>query len=160
MGAGLDLIIDGQDLAIFANVEGLTRGVLAFAQDHAKSLCGFACRVAQDGVICFEGFGKLLVGFGVVATGSEIGDIEFADLLTARTERFAFRRSATGESLGEPGDYDWFLAFEIGELVSLAIASLQGKVRRRIADLWRLRSLGVAARKEESAHNECSSQDP
>lgn len=46
----------------------------------------FFVRVAQDGIVQLKRFGKRLVRLGVVATGSEVGDVELAELGATRTE--------------------------------------------------------------------------
>jgi hypothetical protein len=130
-----NLIIDGQNFPILADVERLPCGVFALAGNNTICLGSLTGGIAQNRIIRLQRFREFLVGLRVVATGCEIGDVKLANLLTARTERFAFGRSATGEGFGKPRKNDRLFALEIGKFVSFAVAALQLKIRRRIARL-------------------------
>ena len=114
MIGGLHRSINKEDLSILADVEGPAGRILLFASDDSVRKSCIALGIAQDRIIQGETFGKFLVGFRVIATGSEIGHIELADFVAARTERLAFRRSTTGKRLGKPSDHDGTLSLVVG----------------------------------------------
>ena len=142
MCAGLHALINEEDLSVFPDVKGPARGILAFAANHAVGLGRFASGVAQDWVIQFEGFSEFFVRLRGVATSGKISDVELADFLAARTERLAFSRSAPGKGFGKPGEHNRLFAFEVGELVGLAVAARKGEIRGWIAGLQGIRCVG------------------
>ena len=103
--------IDEQNPPVGADVEREPGGI-AGLQD-AVGLRRLLVGVAEDWIVQAQGFGKLVVGLGVIDAGSEVGYLEIPDLRPARTERLAFRRSSTGERLGKPGDDDRLLPTEL-----------------------------------------------
>ncbi len=104
MAAYIDFLVDCQELAILADVEGPSTRQRTIVVDDAKHASDCLVRVAQDRVVQFQRFGKFAIGFRRIATGREIGDVELTQGGTALTERFALGRSATGKRLGKPGD--------------------------------------------------------
>jgi len=57
-------------------------------------------------------------------------------------ERFALDSAPAGEGLREPGHDDGLFAFEVGQLVRLAVSRLQTEIRSRIPNL-QLRCRGL-----------------
>lgn len=127
--------IDMQNLPVFPNVVSPPGSHLPSVGQEAVSRGGLSFGIAQDRIIQVEGFGEFLVHVGGIAAGGEIGDVEFPDFLAARTERLAFGRSAAGEGLGKPSHHDGLFAFEIGQLISLAVAAGEFEFRRGVAGL-------------------------
>ena len=123
MVARFDILVDRQDFSIFADVKRPAKRHLALGIDNPVSLGDFCAGIAQDRIVQLDGFGELRVFVRRIATGCEIGDIKFTDVVAARTERLAFRRSPTGEGLGKPGNHDRLFAFEIGKFIGLAVAA-------------------------------------
>ena len=124
VGTGLDLLVDGQNFSVFADVERPAERQLSFVGHHAVGSGRNFQRIAQNGIVQFKRFGERLVALGpfdLVATGGEIGDVELANLFAARTERLALGRSATGKGLGIPGDDHRLTALEVGQLVGFSV---------------------------------------
>ena len=71
MRSGLYLVIDEQDLSVFANVERDTAGIFLVAGHHAVSFGRFPGWIAQDRIIQAERFGELPVRLNVIAAGGE-----------------------------------------------------------------------------------------
>ena len=68
--------------------------------DHAVCFCYFLAGVAEDGVVRLNRLGEVdvaLLAISGIATGGEVGDVEFSQLFAARTERLALERSAPGK---------------------------------------------------------------
>jgi hypothetical protein len=128
---GLHVAVDVQDAAVHADIKGVARGIAILKYSIGER--GLLTRVAQDRVVQMERLGKFTIGLGIVDARREVGDIERADLLAARTERRAFGRSAAGESLREPCKDDRFLPFEVGETVAFPVRAGKGERRRDIA---------------------------
>jgi hypothetical protein len=127
-GSDFYIAIDEKDLAIAADVERVPSGEFP---EHFQDAVGpghIFARIAQYGIVEFQGFGELPVGLDIVDAGGEQGDVEPADLLAALTERLAFLGSAPCECLGEPGDHDRPLSLVIGQAVRSAIRA--GKSER------------------------------
>ena len=83
------------------------------AKQHTVLGRYFGIWVGQNRVVQFQLLREVGVEFQAVATGGEVGDVERLDGFAVLTERLALRRSAPGEGLGEPGDHDGLLAFEV-----------------------------------------------
>jgi len=113
VSARFHCLVDEENVSVFADVKRPAGRELAFSGHDAEGFGDFAVRIAKDGIIQFQRFSELLVRVGGVATGGEIGDIKFPNLLAARTERLALSRSATCKRFGEPCYDDSLLAFEI-----------------------------------------------
>ena len=104
--------VDVQDLAILTNIVcpaiGHPAGVKA-----PEGIGKLLFRVGQDWVVEIQTLCEVGVLLDGVDARSEVGDIKITNQLTALTERFAFLRSATGESLGVPGDDECLLSFKL-----------------------------------------------
>lgn len=81
--------------------------------DHAVGFGRLFARIAENRVIELQRLGECLVLFDFITTGREVGDVELANFVSAVTQRITLGRSATGERLGEPGDYHRLLAGEL-----------------------------------------------
>ena len=99
-------LVDEQHFAIRSHVPRPP-----FGASHAIGLDDLLIGIAKDWIIQVQGFGKFLIGFQFIAAGGEIRDFEFSKGFAALTERLAFLRSATGKSLGEPGNHKPFFLF-------------------------------------------------
>ncbi len=160
VGGGLDLFVDFQNLAVFADVKCPPMREGPKGGHHAVGLGGGFGGVAEDGVVRLNRLGEVdvaLLAVSGIATGGEVGDVEFSQLFAARTERLALERSAPGKCLGKPGDHHRLFAFVIGELVGVAIAALEREVRGGIADLEvrRAEVRGEDAGGENCREDEC-----
>ena len=104
--------VDVENLAILTNVVRPAirhpAGIKA-----SKGISKLLFWVGQDWVVEIQTLCEVGVLLNGVDTRSEVGDIKLTNQLTALTERFAFLRSATGESLGVPGDDECLLSFEL-----------------------------------------------
>jgi hypothetical protein len=129
---GFHRLVDMQDLAVRSDVEGPSVGEAHAAGDSVGITDGFG-GIRQDWVIRFDMLRELLVGLLVVKADCVVGDVELPDAFAALTERLAFGGSSTGEGFGKPGQHDGALAFVVGELVQLAVRSLQTEWGRGIA---------------------------
>ena len=160
VGAGIDFLVDLQNLAVLANVKCPPMREWPKGGHHAVFLGRLFRRVAEDGVVRLNRLCKVdvaLLAVSGIATGGEVGDVEFSQLFAARTERLALERSAPGKCLGKPGDYHRLFAFVIGELVGVTIAALEREVRGGIADLEvrRAEVRGEDAGGENCREDEC-----
>lgn len=69
--------------------------------------------VTQDRIVELQRFGECCVLLDRIAACCEVSDVVLTQGLTARTERFAFGRSATGEGFRVPRDHNGLFAFEL-----------------------------------------------
>ena len=129
----LNHLLNVLDLAILADVESPTARTLLFFVHDAEGFCYLPIWIAENGVVKIETLRESSVGINVVAARCEVGYIELANLVAARTERLAFFRSPAGERLREPGNDDGSLALQVRRLVGLSVAALEFKIRGRIA---------------------------
>ena len=132
MIAWFDLLVDVQDLSVFANVECPAERELAFAGHDAISLGDFALGITQDRIIQAERLSELFIRFGRVTTCCKVSHVEGTNVLAALTERLALGRSAPGECLGIPGNHDRLLVLEVGQFVGFAVAAWKLEFRSRI----------------------------
>ena len=123
MRAGLHFLVDVQDFSVLADVKGPARGEFAFLVEHTIGLRGRIGRIAQNRVVELKRLGVLLIGVRRFNAGGEVGDVKFANILAALTERLAFGRSTTGKRLGKPRQHHGLLSFKIGDLIRLAVAA-------------------------------------
>ena len=114
-GLGADLFVDARDLARLVDVERPALGIASARSQNTEGLGDGFPGIAQNGIVYLEFFGELLVGCRVVDTGGKVGDIVTLQLISAVTQRFAFQRSAPGESLRKPGDDNRLLSRELTE---------------------------------------------
>ena len=126
MLARLHLLFDVQDLAILAHDERDSVRESSIVQD-AVGFGNFRVRIAEDWVVEFQRLGECRVLLDRVAACCEVSDVVLTQGLTARTERFAFGRSATGKGFGVPGDDDRLLVLELRKFVRLSVAALHFK---------------------------------
>lgn len=116
-------LVDEQDLAVLADVEGEPQRHPPALVHHAVSFGRLPGRIAEDGIIQIERLGKFCIRFVVVATGGEVGRVELPKVIAALTERNAFLRSATGERFRVPGDHHRLFAFEVRQLVDFSVTA-------------------------------------
>ena len=126
----VDVAVDVEDLAVLADVEGPALGETDERHQDTVGLGDLLLRVGEERVVEAERLGELLVLLGAVGADPEVGHVEVPDLVAALTERLALPRSATGESLGEPGQDDRLLVLVVRERVGLAVGSDQRERRR------------------------------
>lgn len=126
MLAGLHLLFDVQNLAVLAHDESDAVRESSIVQD-AVSFGDFRVGIAENGIVEFQRFGEFGVFLDRVATGCEVSDVVLTQGLTARTERFAFGRSATSEGFGVPGDNNRLFILELRKFVGLSVAALHFK---------------------------------
>lgn len=82
---GLNGVVDVGNFTFFVYVDrNATRETSCV--EYAKGLGIFLVRVAENWVIQFERFGKILVAFWRVYAGSEVADVVFAKRLAILTE--------------------------------------------------------------------------
>lgn len=124
---------DVQDFAILASDESDSVRESSRTQD-AIGFGNFGVWVAEDRVVEFQRFGECRVLVDRVTACCEISDVVLTQGLTARTERFTFGRSATGEGFGIPGDNDRLLILELRKLVGLSVAALHFKFGSFVSD--------------------------
>lgn len=133
MLARLHLLFDVQDLAILAHDESDSVRKSSIVQD-AVGFGNLRVRIAQDWVVEFQLFGESRVLLDRVAACCEVSDVVLTQGLTARTERFTFGRSATGEGFGIPGDNNRLLILELRKFVRLSVAALHFKFGSFVSD--------------------------
>ena len=80
------LLVDVQDAAVEADVEGPSRREGLIVVDHAVGLRRRPGRVAQDGVVDAKRLGKGPIGFRRVDAGRKVGDVERPNLIATLTE--------------------------------------------------------------------------
>ena len=135
MGGRLDLLVNGEDLPVDADDEGPTTGNVALGVDDTVRGGDLAVRVAEDRIVELQRLGEFAILLRLVATGGEVGQVEFAERLAVLTERLALGRSAPGERQREPGDHHRPFAAIALKRIRLAVAAGQLEVRRGIARL-------------------------
>ena len=79
-------LVDEQNLAIRADVNRPAKWNLAFRGHHAISFGNSLGRIAEDRVIEFQRFSKLLIDVFCVAASCKISDIELLDGVATLTE--------------------------------------------------------------------------
>lgn len=117
MIAGLHFVVfsdadDVRDLSILAHDERDSVRESSIVQ-NAVSFGNLRVRIAQDRIVELQRLGEVGVFLDRVAAGCEVSDVVLTQGLTARTERFAFGRSATGEGFRVPGDNNRLLTLEL-----------------------------------------------
>ena len=123
------------DYAFFIDQEGGAIAETLLLIENAVVFDDRAFEVAEQRKRNLELFGEFSVGGNTVYTQSEnlsFGGFELGDISLICLQFF---RSTAGEREYIYCEYDVFLAFEIAELVGLAVGSAKGKVWRRITDL-------------------------
>ena len=86
MGGRVHLLVDVQDAAVEADVEGPSRGEgLIVVDDPVGSRHGFG-RVAQQRIVDAKRLGKGLVGLRRINTDRKVRDVEAPDLIATLTE--------------------------------------------------------------------------
>ena len=108
VGTGFNFVVDEENFSVLADVKRPAIGKAAL-REHAVTLGGRFGWVAENGIVGVQGFGKRFVAlfaFHWVHAGREESYVEFANVLAALTERFALRRSATGEGFRKPSQHD------------------------------------------------------
>lgn len=154
MISGVDVRQNEKNLAVFSDEDCLSERKSSVFGDEPVGRGSRARWITEDWIIQLELLRELLVEFRCVTTGCEIGHVEFADGIAARTERLTFACSATSEGFGEPRhDYSFF-TFEVGQFVGLSVTARQLKVRSRVADF---QSLGghVAGHEKQQRETAC-----
>ena len=77
MLVNLDLVVNEQNLAIFANIERRATGDLALSFIDSIGLGRDSVRIAENGIVGFQAFGKFFVLFWWIDARGKIRDIEF-----------------------------------------------------------------------------------
>jgi len=136
--AGLHFVVfsdadDVRDLTIFADDEGDSVRESSIVQD-AISFGNLCVRIAEDWVVEFQRLGECRVLLDRIAACCEVSDVVLTQGLTARTERFTFGRSATGEGFRVPGDDDRLFVLELRKFVGLSVAALHFKFGSLVSD--------------------------
>jgi len=116
VGCRFDFAIDEQHFSILADVKGPSEGELAACGHHAVLLRHFAFRVTEDGEIELQGRRKLLVRLGRVTTGSEVGDLELADLAPLSRSDLHSAVQPPVKALGNQATTTTFLPFRSDSL--------------------------------------------
>src|SRR5437870_9670798 len=126
---------DMLDDSVLVDHEGGAIAVPALFVEDAVVLHDRSFEITQQGKGQAILFGKLAISGNAVNANAEnlsIGSIEFGDISLIRLHLF---RSTTGERQDIKRQHDILLAFEVAELVCLAVGSPQGKVRSRLPNL-------------------------
>src|SRR5204862_7723757 len=91
VGGCLDglVLIDGEDLAVLADVKSDAVGHLPVRVEDAQGSGQLALGIAENGIVNLQRFGKLLVELGSVGAGCEVRDVVFANGLAVVPERLA-----------------------------------------------------------------------
>ncbi len=103
MIASFNRFVDIKNLSILTDVVGPAIRHAA-GVEASKGIGKLLFRVTEDWIVQIQALCEVSVLFDRVDTGSEVGDIEITNQLTALTERFAFFCSATSESFGIPSN--------------------------------------------------------
>ena len=90
-----------QNFAILASDESDSVREASVVEDPV-GLGDRGVRIAEDWIVEFQRLGEVSVFLDGVAACCEVSNVELTQGLTARTERFAFGRSATGKGFGVP----------------------------------------------------------
>lgn len=114
MHRGAYLLVDIENPSIEANVKGPTRSERLILVDHAVRGRDLFGGVAQQGIVHCQRLRKRFICLSWIDAYREVRHVELANRIAALTERLAFRRSSSSESLGKPGEHHNLLAFVIG----------------------------------------------
>ena len=135
MRTDIHLVVNVDNLSLLVDEECCPTGRRPGTLDKPIRLGHFPARITQNRIVKLQFFRESRIGFDVVATRGEVGDVEFAEDLAALTERLALGRSAPGECLGIPGNHDHSFVLEVGQFVGFAVAARKLEFRSRITRL-------------------------